>query len=109
MSTNEQFLYVLRPSRVEMLSDATAQEEEAVGRHLQYLQQQAAEGIVLMAGRTLDSGADTMGLVVLEAGSMDAARQIMEADPGVSEGVMTATLYPYRVAVTGGAFAGGSG
>lgn len=60
--------------------------------------------VVLMAGRTEDAGAETMGLVVFEAESADAAQRIMVSDPAVADGVMTANLFPYRVAVTGGAF-----
>ena len=65
MATSDQFLYVLRPCRIEMITEgATQREEEIVGRHFRHLQRLAAEGVVLM----------------------------------------TANLYPYRVAVTGGAF-----
>ena len=103
----EQFLYVLRPARVEMITEGpTDREQEVVGRHFQHLKHLAADGIVLMAGRTSDSGADTMGHVVFEAESATAAQRLMESDPAIIDGVMTATFYPYRVAVTGGAFAG---
>jgi len=57
-----------------------------------------------MAGCTGDAVAETTGLVVFEAESVDAAQRIMVSDPAVADGVMTANLYPYRVAVTGGAF-----
>ena len=105
MGISMQFLYVLRPSRIAMITEgATEREQEVVGRHFRHLQSLAAQGVVLMAGRTEDAGAEAMGLVVFEAESADAAQRIMVSDPAVADGVMTANLYPYRVAVTGGAF-----
>jgi uncharacterized protein YciI len=38
-----------------------------------------------------------MGLAVFRAESEDAARRIVDADPVVVKGVMTATLYPFKV------------
>ena len=105
MAISMQFLYVLRPSRIAMITEgATEREQEVVGRHFLHLQSLAAQGVVLMAGRTEDAVAETMGLVVFEAESADAAQRIMASDRAVADGVMTANLYPYRVVVTGGAF-----
>lgn len=102
MAISMQFLYVLRPSRIAMITEgATEREQEVVGRHFRHLQSLAAQGVVR---RMEDAGAETMGLVVFEAESADAAQRIMVSDPAVADGVMTANLYPYRVAVTGGAF-----
>lgn len=57
-----------------------------------------------MAGCTEDAVAETTGLVVFEVESVDAAQRIMVSDPAVADGVITVNLYPYGVAVTGGAF-----
>lgn len=40
-----------------------------------------------------------MGIVILEVDSEEEARELMENDPAVKEGVMEATLFPYRVAL----------
>jgi uncharacterized protein YciI len=40
------------------------------------------------------------GIVILEVDSEEEARQLMEQDPTVKEGMMTAQLFPYRVAVS---------
>lgn len=95
-----QFLYRLQPTRVAMLSEGmTPQEEDTVGQHFAYLQEQVEKGVVLMAGRTLTDDADTFGIVVYQADSDASARHIMENDPAVLGGVMTARLYPYAVAL----------
>jgi uncharacterized protein YciI len=96
----EQFLYQLRPTRPAMLVEGlTEREESIVGEHFAYLQGLVSEGVVLMAGRTQTTGEDTFGIVVYRSESEKAARGIMEADPAVANGVMTARLYPFGVAL----------
>jgi len=91
------FLYVLRATRLAMLTEGSTPEEEAVvDRHFQHLQRLARDGTVLHVGRTATNDEDTMGLVVFEAPDEPAARAIAEADPAVVAGVMTATVFPYR-------------
>lgn len=96
----KQWLYVLR--LVPRLHDDAAwteDDERVVGAHFQRLKQLTADGVVILAGRTLEAGERTMGLVVFEAADEAAARALMEADPTVAGGLMTATLHPYAVAL----------
>jgi len=39
------------------------------------------------------------GIVILEVDSEEEAYDLMNNDPAVKEGIMEATLYPYRVAL----------
>jgi uncharacterized protein YciI len=95
------YLIVLRPNRVAMLTEGpTAEEAVAVRRHLEYLQGLAAAGKVRLAGRTTEDDARTLGIVLLSVASEEEARSIMSADPAVSQGVMRAELHPFRVAVS---------
>ena len=95
-----QFVYVLKVTRLAMLTEAPTDEEaEVLGAHLEYLERLSAEGTVLLAGRTQTADEDTFGLVILEAESEAEARSIMASDPAVQHKVMSAELYPYRVAV----------
>lgn len=41
----------------------------------------------------------TFGIVIFEADSEEEAQLIMKNDPAVAEGIMTADLFPYRVAL----------
>ena len=94
----QEFLYKLQLTRGDMLTTGpTAEEQAVVGEHFSYLQDLAAEGSIILVGRTLTTDANTMGLAIFRAESEDAARQIMNADPAVKKGVMTATLYPFKV------------
>ena len=95
-----QYLYRLRPVRPAMLAEgATKEEEQAVGRHFTYLQRLCREGVVILAGRTLTTDESSFGIVILRSPSEARAREIMEQDPVVQEGVMEAQLFPYRIAL----------
>jgi uncharacterized protein YciI len=95
------YLVVLRPVRIGMLTDGpTAAEAAIVARHLEYLQAQARAGKVRLAGRTTEDDDRTLGLVLLAAVSKDEAQAIMNADPAVAQGVMRAELHPFRLAVS---------
>ena len=52
-----------------------------------------------MAGRTLDMDSEGFGIVILEVDSEEEAMDLMKNDPAVKEGIMTAKLFPYRVAL----------
>jgi uncharacterized protein len=72
-----------------------------VAEHFAYLQGLDAQGVIILVGRTLNTNENAMGLAVFRAESEDAARQIMNGDPAVKKGVMTATLYPFKVVLQG--------
>ena len=96
------FLYKIQPVRTEMLADGlTSQEDQIIGEHFIYLQDLTAAGVVLHAGRTLNTDNSSFGIVSLRVDSEQEARQIMHNDPAVRQRVMRAELYPYRIALTG--------
>jgi len=100
MSESQQFLYSLRPTRLEMLTEGPTDWEQAVvAEHFAYLQRLGKEGIVWIAGRTSDQGPDTVGIVILEVQDEVVAKQIMGQDPAVCDGVVAASLQPFRIAV----------
>ena len=95
-----QFLYQLKliPS---LLSEGnwTERENDIVARHFEALKKAEKEGTVILAGRTLNMDSDGFGIVIFEVDSEEEAQLFMETDPAVKEGIMTATLFPYRVAL----------
>jgi len=94
-----QFIYVLKPARLGMLTEATPEEIETVSRHFAYFQDLTAKGTMILMGRTQNNDESTFGIAVFEADDEATARNLMENDPAVKGGVMTATLYPYRIAL----------
>jgi uncharacterized protein YciI len=95
-----QFIYVLKPIRLGMLTEGpTPDEVDTVSRHFAYFQDLTEKGIMILMGRTQNNDESTFGIAVFETEDESAARQIMENDPAVLGGVMTATLYPYKIAL----------
>jgi len=94
-----QCLCRIRPIREEFLLDSTAEEDRIVSEHFRYLQQLTRDGVVLLAGRTLNTDPTSFGIVILEAESDDAARALMENDPAVRASVFRAELFPFGVAL----------
>lgn len=96
-----EFLYRLRLARPAMFDDGgTRDEQAAAADHFAYLQSLHGEGVVRFAGRTATDDERTFGIVVLEADGAATARRIMNEDPAVRRGLMRATLYPFRTALS---------
>ena len=95
-----QWLSMAKPTRLEMLIESTPEEDEIIDQHFAYLQDLTKKGVVILVGRTLNTDATSFGLTIFEAEDETAAREIMENDPAVKSGIMAATLYPYRVALS---------
>jgi uncharacterized protein YciI len=102
MGVMPQYLYLLKPTRLDMLTESTPEEDEIVARHFAYLKDLTEKGVMILVGRTLNEDASTFGIAIFEAADESAARTIMEADPAVRSGVMRAVLYPYKVALMRG-------
>ncbi|HUD46912.1 MAG TPA: YciI family protein [Candidatus Baltobacteraceae bacterium] len=105
----QQFLYRIKPVRVAILVEGpTESEASIIGEHFKYLEKLTTDGVVLMAGRTLNADERTFGIVVLVTPSESAARELMDGDPVVKQGVMEAELFPFRVALWSSKGPGGS-
>jgi hypothetical protein len=100
VTENKQYLYRIQPTRPAMLTDGpTGAEAEIVSQHFNYLKDLTERGIVILAGRTLNTDPTSFGIVIFNAVTDDAARAIVDHDPAVNQGVMRAELFPYRVAL----------
>jgi uncharacterized protein YciI len=97
----KQFIYVLKLiPRLLNEKNWTEQDGLIVGRHFRRLQRLHKEGTVILAGRTLNESDPTQfGVVILAVTSEEEARKIMEEDDAVKEKIMTAQLFPFRVAL----------
>jgi uncharacterized protein YciI len=94
-----QYLYLLKPARIEMLTQATPYEDETVSKHFAYVKDLTEKGVMILVGRTTNDDESTFGIAIFEAENEVAAFEIMQNDPAVMGGVMTAKLFPYRVAL----------
>jgi uncharacterized protein YciI len=76
------------------------QEDNAVSdKHFIRFQEAMKSGQLILAGRTKEPGDKTFGIAIFRAPDEAAARAFMEADPAVSDGLMTAELHPFAVAL----------
>jgi uncharacterized protein YciI len=98
----KEYLYVLKPTRLAMLTDGpTEHEQKVVAEHFAHLSRLTEAGVMILVGRTQNADETTVGLAIFCAESDEAAREIVNSDPIVINGVMTASLFPYRVALMG--------
>jgi uncharacterized protein len=94
----KQFVYMLKlVSRLHDDNAWTDEDKQAVGAHFAHLKAATADGRIILAGRTLEPGSRTFGLVIFEAVDEDAATKFMKSDPAILADVMTATVHPYQV------------
>jgi uncharacterized protein len=95
-----QFLYILTLNpKYHNLENWNEESNQTLGLHFAYLEQKFSEGVMKHVGRTdLDFGnEDLHGYAVFEAENQDAATLIMNSDPAVSKGLMSAKLLPYKI------------
>lgn len=95
-----QYLYRIQPTRIDMLAEGpTPEEADSVKRHFAYLQRLLAEGSLILAGRTLNSGETSFGIVIFNAEDEAAAETILRSDPAIIDGVMRGEVFPYGLAL----------
>jgi uncharacterized protein YciI len=96
----KQFIYMLKLIH-ELLDEKnwTSIEEDIVEAHFKSLQYLLSEGKLILAGKTLDIDERTFGIVILEVESEEEAKSLMDNDPAVKGGMMTAELSPFRTAL----------
>lgn len=90
------FIYQIKlrnPATADMLNE---DEKCIVSDHFEYLKALLDREQLILAGRT--AGAE-FGIVIFEAEGEDQARQIMENDPVIKNGLMNGEIYPYRLAL----------
>lgn len=74
----------------------TPDEERIMSEHYQYLLDLVAKKKIFLAGPVLDP---VFGLIVLRASTEQEAREIMDNEPSVVQGVHTYELHPMRVSL----------
>ncbi len=94
------YIYRIQPVRPEMLSDGPTPEETRIsGEHFDYLERLMAEGVLILAGRTLNSDYSAFGIAIFQARDDEQMRQLTAGDPGVAQKLFRAEWFPYRIAL----------
>lgn len=99
-----EFIYHFTPGpRPELATDPdawTESDEAVAAAHYERLRAATEDGRVILAGRSQDGLGPA--IVVFRAESEDEARNFMEGDPFVAEGLFGASLHPFRTALLEG-------
>lgn len=96
----QQFIYKLKLiDRWTTEKNWTEKENDTVARHFRYLTKLLDDKILIFAGKTKGLDSSTFGIVIFQAETDDEAKSIMNRDPAVKEGIMTADLSPFQVAL----------
>lgn len=99
----KEYMYRVQPTRPAMLTKGpTSAEKAAISEHFDRLANLTKQGVVILAGRTLNTDKTSFGVIIFRAESEQAAREIMNGDPAVKKGVMRATLFPLHTALLEG-------
>ena len=94
------YIYRIQPARPEMLSEGATEEEARItGEHFAYLKNLMEAGILILAGRTLNSDYSAFGIAIVKARDDNHMRQITNEDPGVAQKLFRAEWHPYRIAL----------
>jgi uncharacterized protein YciI len=88
------YAYRVIPKRPDFIRTMSEADRAIIGRHWNYLQEQFAAGKINVVGRC-EHG--EYGLTIVEVPSPEEARQIMQGDPAVAEGLMDAEMHEFRL------------
>ncbi len=92
----KQYLARLLGTRPDWPNDMTSNEERIMGEHFVYLRDLTLKKKVLMAGPHFQP---VFGLIILQVADEAEARQIMNSEPSVTQGVHTYELSEMRVSL----------
>ena len=84
-----------------LIHGPTDAERDAIAAHFAYLSTLHTNGSLTLAGRTTNSDARTLGAALLQACDESTAHALIAADPCVAQRVMSAELFPFRIAIPG--------
>lgn len=82
-----------------LVTGPTPEEAQATSDHFNYLEQLTEQGVIILAGRTLNTDPRSFGIIVFNAATDADAQALVDNDPAVQCGVFRAELFPYRVAL----------
>ncbi len=84
-----------------LTNGSTEFESRIVSDHFNYLKRLTKDGVVILAGRTQNTDYNSFGIVLFNAETIEAAREILLNDPAVKNKVFRAELFPYKMALFG--------
>ncbi|MBL7891615.1 MAG: hypothetical protein JNL63_03205 [Bacteroidia bacterium] len=99
---SKKYIYILKLlPRYTRDANWTEETHSIVSTHFNYLKKLKEEGQLILAGRTDYSVEDpmTFGVAIFIAKDMEAAKELMNNDPAIKQGVMSGELHPFSHAL----------
>jgi len=75
----------------------TSEEEAIVAEHFAWLQQHTDRGVMMLAGRALNTDESAFGVAICQAASVEEVQALMCRDPAVAPGGMHAGFLLFQV------------
>lgn len=95
-----EYICFLKPNRVEMVTDApTPEESELLQAHYKYLTELNDREILRLAGRTQNTGSETVGIFIFMAEDLESAKELVSQDPVIKNKVMSAIVSEFKTAI----------
>ncbi len=99
MTMEMTFIYVLKLTGAESPSTLTQKQQTIVDEHFEYLKNAFSNGKITLVGRCLEG---EFGIVIFHADSENQAKEFMDNDPAVKNGLMATELHPFRIVLMQG-------
>ncbi|MHA2007929.1 MAG: YciI family protein [Promethearchaeota archaeon] len=100
MRKKHYFFAMIKPYRQDFITNPKEEEEEIMVNHFNYLKSLLKNKKLFLAGPTLIPE-DPIGIIILEAETVDEAKLLLENDPSVEAGIQKITdLRPIRLSLT---------
>lgn len=96
MPEKKHFVCIKKPRKENFMETMTDEEAGIMSKHFMYLKDLLEKGNLVLAGPETSG---KFGISILEADSLEHAKELIANDPAVQEGVMTAEIYPFRISL----------
>lgn len=96
MDSIKHYIYMIKPTRPNMINQMTPEEEAIIDKHFDYLKKAFDEGKLILAGPCLDG---VFGIVIIKAETQGIAADFMNNDPAVADKVMSGELHPFKISL----------
>jgi len=100
MTKSNYYYAIIKPYRQDFLTNPKENENKTMEDHFFYLKSLLDQKKLYLAGPTLITE-DPFGLIILEAKTMEEAKELLENDPSIKSGIQQiADLRPIRLSLT---------
>lgn len=99
-NSKKEFVYVLKvTARLREEENWRENHRKTLENHFKYLKNLLSEGKLIMAGDTSVTEKSNVELVIIKAYTEEEAKNLMNNDPGIKEGIMEGSIYNFKISL----------